>query len=51
MRTTSLDLSQLDSRYEYTHTEDRMWRKNRAESFSFLNIITNCRGVDLNRQA
>jgi len=35
--------------YEYTHNVDRMWRKNRARDDSFLNIITNCRGVDLNR--
>ena len=26
-----------------------MWRKNRAQSSSILNILANCRGVDLNR--
>ena len=36
-------------RYEYTHTEDRMWRKNRAKTPSLLNILGSCRGVDLNR--
>lgn len=35
--------------YEYTHTEDRMWRKNRGQSKTLLNIISNCKGVDLNR--
>ena len=36
-------------RYEYTHTEDRMWRKNRAKTPSLLNILGTCMGVDLNR--
>ncbi|XP_059483527.1 carboxypeptidase B-like [Neocloeon triangulifer] len=29
--------------YEYSHTRDRLWRKNRADLFGF------CNGVDLNR--
>ena len=38
------------SRYEYTHQEDRMWRKNRAKTpSSLLNILGSCKGVDLNR--
>jgi len=35
--------------YEYTHTKDRMWRKNRGQSNTLLNILSNCKGVDLNR--
>jgi len=35
--------------YEYTHNTDRMWRKNRGQSKTLLNIISNCKGVDLNR--
>ncbi|XP_023344616.1 carboxypeptidase B [Eurytemora carolleeae] len=35
--------------YEYTHTDNRMWRKNRSKDSSLLNILTNCIGVDLNR--
>ena len=35
--------------YEFSHTDDRMWRKNRGKSKSLLNIISNCRGIDLNR--
>ena len=35
--------------YEYSHTNDRMWRKNRGTSKTLLNIISNCKGVDLNR--
>jgi len=35
--------------YAYTHTTDRMWRKNRALDDSFLTTLTQCRGVDLNR--
>jgi len=35
--------------YEYSHREDRMWRKNRSKNVNLLNLITNCRGVDLNR--
>ena len=35
--------------YVYTFTKDRMWRKNRGRSKTLLNIISNCRGVDLNR--
>jgi len=32
--------------YEYTHTSDRLWRKNRANNPLTLGL---CRGVDLNR--
>ena len=32
--------------YEYTHTTDRLWRKNRAGNPLTLGL---CRGVDLNR--
>jgi len=32
--------------YEYTHTTDRLWRKNRAGNPGTLGL---CRGVDLNR--
>jgi len=35
--------------YEYSHSKDRMWRKNRGQSRTLLNIISNCKGVDLNR--
>lgn len=35
--------------YAYTHTTDRMWRKNRAQDSALLTTLTNCRGVDLNR--
>lgn len=35
--------------YEYSHTEDRMWRKNRGESKTILNLLSNCKGIDLNR--
>ena len=31
--------------YDYTHNNDRMWRKNRA-----LNEGENCMGIDINRQ-
>ena len=31
--------------YQYSHTEDRMWRKNRSSNNGHF-----CKGVDLNRQ-
>ena len=37
-------------RYEYSHTTNRLWRKNRAGSNSPLGqILPVCAGVDLNR--
>ena len=36
----------LSYRYEYSHTTDRLWRKNRAANHDTLGL---CRGVDLNR--
>ena len=36
----------LVGRYEYSHTTDRLWRKNRRPSRSTLGL---CPGVDLNR--
>ena len=37
-------------RYEYTHTTNRLWRKNRAGSRSALGqLLPVCAGVDLNR--
>lgn len=35
--------------YEYSHTRDRMWRKNRSQNKGVLNILGTCNGVDLNR--
>ena len=29
--------------------QDRMWRKNRGESKTILNLLSNCKGIDLNR--
>ena len=29
--------------------QDRMWRKNRGKSTTLLNLLSNCKGVDLNR--
>ena len=37
-------------RYEYTHTTNRLWRKNRAGSKDVLGMLLPlCAGVDLNR--
>ena len=37
-------------RYEYSHTDDRLWRKNRNRAYSTLGgLIESCYGVDLNR--
>ena len=37
-------------RYEYSHTTNRLWRKNRAGSNSALGkLMPPCTGVDLNR--
>jgi len=35
--------------YEYSHTTNRFWRKNRAGSFGLGLILPMCSGVDLNR--
>ena len=40
-------------RFVYSSTwsrlQDRMWRKNRGKSTTLLNLLSNCKGVDLNR--
>ena len=36
----------LLTRYEYSHTTDRLWRKNRAPNQQMFGL---CKGVDLNR--
>jgi len=35
--------------YEFSHTRDRMWRKNRSHNKGVLNLLGTCNGVDLNR--
>jgi len=35
--------------YEYSHTEDRMWRKTRSEQKNFVASFLKCKGVDPNR--
>ena len=35
--------------YEYSHTTNRFWRKNRAGAFGLGMILPMCAGVDLNR--
>ena len=40
----------FENRYEYTHTTNRLWRKNRAGSKDVLGMLLPlCAGVDLNR--
>ena len=33
----------------WSRLQDRMWRKNRGKSTTLLNLLSNCKGVDLNR--
>ena len=35
--------------FQLVIVQDRMWRKNRSKSKTLLNIISNCKGTDLNR--
>ena len=35
--------------YEYSHTNNRFWRKNRSNSLGIGIILPMCAGVDLNR--
>ena len=47
---TIFNFAHYSFRYEYSHTTNRLWRKNRAGSNSALGkLMPPCTGVDLNR--
>ena len=48
--TNNFYLKNINSRYEYSFTSNRLWRKNRAKNRGVASLLLSlCDGVDLNR--